>query len=164
MANPAAHATRTGRPLRSIVGRLLVVALLWQGPVPVIHSHASFLDAAQLADHLKRCHAADGCEDCVEGQLGGHFHFMPPRLPGEEHHDDPSAPVRPSGSTFLTAGTTAVDALLACSLSAEQPSGALPELDPASSVAPVMQSVGRTFWDHFACHLSLPMRLGVIRS
>jgi len=159
------HTDRRDAGIRSwpLLARLLSIALLWQGPFPVIHTHAEFQDGAQLAAHLRHYHGVDdpACRpDCRES----HVHFMPVRTPGDEGPDDPAAPTRAPGSSTLvvSVGETASDSLLNwADLSATpSPEAPLVAARPLAGYARVSHS----FWGNFACRLSLPERLGVIRS
>ena len=159
------HTQRRGAGIRSWpqLGRLLSIALLWQGPFPVIHTHAEFEDGAQLAAHLQRYHGVDepACRpDCREC----HVHFMPVRTPEDEGPDDPDAPTRAPGSSTLvvSVGATAGDSLLHWADLSGMPTAEAPSV-AARPLAGHFRDL-QSFWGNFACELSLPERLGVIRS
>ena len=89
---------------------------------------------------------------------------MPVRTPGDEGPDDPAAPTRAPGSSTLvvSVGVTAADSLLNWADLSGMPTAEAPSI-VASPLAGHFRDP-QSFWGNFACRLSLPERLGVIRS
>jgi len=158
--------TSERRALRSSIGRLFVLALLWQGPVPVFHSHAAFSDPHELADHLCRCHCGDSRSLSEIAQLPAHVHFLPRQGTGDEIPSDPVGSSAAGGACFLAAGAgqTVLGGTLEWQLRGEAAGGDV-FVEPALALAvcPVLSEHGGTFLTDFAAHLALPVRLGVLR-
>ncbi|WP_145034384.1 hypothetical protein [Caulifigura coniformis] len=151
--------------MRSSIGRLFVLALLWQGPVPVFHSHAAFSDPHKLADHLCRCHCGDARTLSEIAQLPAHVHFLPRQGTGDEIPSDPAGSSAAGGACFLAVGgQTALDGALDWHLRGEASGGDIvSEPAVASAVCPVIFDHGGAFLTDYATHLALPVRLGVLR-
>ncbi len=83
--------SRVFRVMRGMCGVLLCLSL-WNGPLPMIHSHEfsgpELSHDAALAVHLQLCHEAGDCDECD----GWHLHLM---LWGDilPEHSNPDAPL-----------------------------------------------------------------------
>ena len=143
--------------------RCLLILCLWQGPLPVWHTHGTLVDAPEasrswLAEHLETHHpTVDPCDVVF---FGWHVHFEVPH--SEDDPDDVPSPSlrnpvviaassdggRLSGSGLLPRGTDASHPLA---------------LRPLVVSPRPPRSARRGFFPDDAASLPLPLRIGVAR-
>ena len=145
--------------------RCVLIMAAWQAPLPFWHAHGTLATstaaaAPWLADHLRTCHAAvDPLAQCV---FGWHFHFVLPDA-GDEDPDEPK-PIRQQ--FVVTAGVGSWDGFTRL----QSPSivwdcgdvfTAFPSALRVQSSSDARRGGG--FFEDFAPHMPLPVRLGALR-
>lgn len=154
------------RGVSSAAARMALVFLVWMGPVPVVHDHGnlsgSMFTSRTFALHLIRFHAE--VDRQCSGSRGWHVHWV---LPGGE-------------DSGLAGGSTSRSA--ACVTAGQQPTdeasvfqGPFPgHMGLVLHESRSVELAGRFasseaaltlphFFSCFACRLSLPARLGILR-
>ena len=150
----------------------LLIALTWQGPVPLIHCHGAEVNLASpdhewLASHLCHYHLAA----LLTGNhvRGWHLHLAYPEAPdGDADHSSQDS-TRPSTKRVLMEtsdpGFSRVisDAARACCgpLAVNQLAEVTAAIAPTAAIGH-MQIRG-TFFTTFAAALALPLRFGILR-
>lgn len=147
----------------SLAARLLLVLLVWSGPVPVAHDHAtlgnSVVGSRRFAEHLIRFHLAPAA--LAESCKGWHLHWI---FPGEEESGLASCPSRGAIDRDVRAEE----------LSAAESAAELAPLHPFDAPAEALcrltnrNTTGSSpaqpyFLCGFARGLSLPESLGILR-
>jgi hypothetical protein len=161
--HPRSRATLTG--CCSFALRWLLLLAAWQGPIPWCHSHGTLSSSPGvspwLIEHLQTHHP---CVDpAAHLTFGWHFHT---RMPGDPH-EDPDEPRAPDQERLPLTGN---GDMLAAGLARGSIAGFAPlfSLDtrlPAGLLAARFDdATSAHFFDSFAPHLALPMRLCVSRS
>jgi hypothetical protein len=117
----------------SLVMRLLLMATLWEGPVPWGHSHAHSTDDRHLAEHLARFHP----HDHHAADWGWHWHFSYPDWAHcqEEGHQQPLRPQAAlvQNSFDVPCGPPTCVARIVAVREARQPAAACPPWDRTGS-------------------------------
>ena len=141
--------------------RMVLMVTLWQGPIPVWHSHGTLKNSAVSTEmfswftgHLRSSHAA--VDPAADVEFGWHAHFDWPRIPVDSDSPDQ-----------LNFATEFCAVSAACTLpwndSAEFQYGFSVETltDRALGGDLVERPLG--FYVSFATSLAVPVRFGVVR-
>jgi len=143
--------------------RCLLMLCLWQGPLPVWHTHGTLAEApaasrSWLAEHLADHHAEVDPREVVV--FGWHVHFDLPESEGDP--DDTPGPslrfpvVVSTGSDGVRPGSSERLPIVADSLLTLV-------IDPPAEPTAGSHSIRRGFFPDDAASLPLPLRIGVSR-